>query len=357
MFDFLRDYGPVGVVILFGVGVAALLLGRFLLIQSVSCLALAIRLPERLIGLGLLPFCTCAPYWMIALAAARHEHPSVAVGTVIGCSLINICLILGVATFFGIIRVPRLLLYRDLPLLALLPGCILILAYLGGSGDMKDIVAGRATGRLFPLVGAVLLFCLGLYLVRAVAAALRGKSDAEFLKQIEEGVRSAARGNTFQAPLAWGIAVVCELIIGAGMLVVGGDALIKSGMFAAKGLGVNELQISLGLISAGLSLPLFAAVASDVFRQQSERALDMIVVANIFNLLGVLGLTALLTHRGLVIDSQVMQYDLPMLFIASILVTVFGFTGQKYRRGEGVFLLAIYGFYFLLLVLTVVSES
>jgi cation:H+ antiporter len=135
------------------------------------------------------------------------------------------------------------------------------------------------------------------------------------------------------------------IIVGLGLLVLGSNWLVDSAVVIAQALGVSELVIGLTIVAVGTSLPEVATSVIAAWKGESDIAVGNAVGSNIFNLLGVLGLGALLAPEGVSVAAQVMQFDFPvMVFVALVCLPVF-YIDSRISRLEGVLLLGYYVLY------------
>jgi cation:H+ antiporter len=144
------------------------------------------------------------------------------------------------------------------------------------------------------------------------------------------------------------------IIIGLGMLVLGSDWLITTVVMLAKYLGVSELVISLTIVSAGTSLPEVVTSLVASFKGERDIAVGNIVGSNIFNILSVLGLTALCTPNGIPVNSSMISFDLPVMIAVSLSCILIFMIRRGITRLEGALLFLYYIIYtgFLILIAT-----
>jgi len=142
-----------------------------------------------------------------------------------------------------------------------------------------------------------------------------------------------------------------QIIVGLTMLVVGSNWLIDGAVSIARGLGVSELVIGLTLVAVGTSLPELATSVLASLRGERDIAVGNVVGSNIFNILAVLGLTALVASDGVRVAPSVLYFDLPVMIAVAITCLPIFFTGYSISRFEGLLFLGCYGAYVAYLIM------
>ncbi len=148
----------------------------------------------------------------------------------------------------------------------------------------------------------------------------------------------------------WAVQVLL-VAAGLGMLVLGADWLVEAAIAFARAFGVSELVIGLTIVAAGTSLPEVATSILAAVRGERDIAVGNVVGSNIFNLLGVLGVSALVAPTGLAMAPAVLSFDLPVMTAVAVACLPVFFTGNRIDRWEGLVFLAYYVAYTVYLVL------
>lgn len=302
-------------------GLALLTGGATALVRGASALALRLGLTPLVVGLTVVAFGTSAPELVVSVQAALAGAGGIAVGNVVGSNVANIGLILGLAVLVRPFAVDRSLLRRDVPvLLAVTLGAALVLA---------DRTVGTAEG-------AALVAGLAAYLVWSVRQARRDTAAA------------AAVGADLPAPSgpAWR-----DLLLVAGGLIglVGGADLFVGGAVAlAEAAGVSSAVIGLTVVAIGTSLPELATSLVAAWRGESEIAAGNVVGSNLFNLLGILGVAALV--RPIAAPGLAMA-DVAVMVGFTLAMAVLMLLGRRLVRLEGAALTSGYVAYLAYLVL------
>lgn len=288
------------------IGAALLHGGGELLVRSASSLARTFGLSSFVIGLTVVAFGTSSPELAATLASSLRGTPEVAIGNVVGSNIANIGLILGGAALVFALQSVREVVRREVPLLTL---CALLLFPL-----LLD-------GWVSRLEGALLLGLLGLYLGY----------------QFRKPTGGSEEGDAPQLPL-W--RALLGVALGTLLLVVGAQALVCGAVSLAEGFGVPERVIGLTLVALGTSLPELASSLVAALRRQGDLILGNVIGSNIFNVLTILGVAALV--RPLPVSFGGVSTDLWVLVGFSALVLPL--MGRRHRLGHagGGLLLALY---------------
>ncbi|SDM42128.1 calcium/sodium antiporter [Maricaulis salignorans] len=289
-------------------GLIGLFFGGDALVRGSVGIARRLAVPPLLIGLTVVGFGTSTPELLVSVDAALRGVPDIAVGNIIGSNIANILLIVGVSALVWPIRVSGATLRRDT---AVMMAATLVL------------IPVLAMGEISRLAGLVLFAGLVTYLARAYLRPGEAPADS--------GTDAAPASSLVS--LLWVIAGLIALMAGARMLVDGAVSI-------ARGYGVSEAFIGLTVVAIGTSLPELATSLIAALRRQSEIAIGNIIGSNIFNLLGILGVTAMVTP--IPIASRFLVFDLPVLMVASLVLTGLLLTRPTIGRGVGAVMLAGY---------------
>jgi len=295
------------------VGFAMLYFGGESLVRGASALAARLGVSALAIGLTVVAFGTSAPELVVSMDAALAGANDLSVGNVVGSNIVNIALILGIASLIRPSLVEAKVVRIDAP--------ILLLASLVLIGVLAD-------GRMSRIEGAFLLSCLVAYAVFTFWEARRERPA------IREEFSSAAPGapaREFLGPFL--------VVAGLALLVAGGHILVDSAVDLAAELGVSQALIGLTVVAIGTSLPEFATSVIAAIRGQGDVAIGNVVGSNIFNILGVLGITAI--FRPLHIGG-ITWHDLGAMVAMACALSLMLAVGRGIGRTEGVLLLACF---------------
>lgn len=307
----LADLPLINVIELFG-GLCLLIIGAELMVRAAVRLAERLHVRPLIIGLTIVALGSSAPQMTVSLQAALTDNPDIAVGSVVGSGIFNILVTLGLSALIIPLRVSRQLVRLDIPLMIGAGLLVFILAW------NKDL--GRFDGIL--LLGALALY-LGL-----------------LLRQSRHSTRPHGT-RPQETRQSWLISVLM-ILAGLAMLVFAGRLLLGAAVAVATDLGLSERVIGLTVVAVGTSLPELATSLIAALRGQRDIAVGNVIGANLFNLLGVLGLTALLAPTPLSVSPNALDFDLPvMLGVAALCLPVF-YSGYRVTRAEGLLLLGLY---------------
>lgn len=310
-------------------GIAALIVGAELLVRGSSRLALLFGISPLVVGLTVVSFGTSAPELAVSVQSAWSGQVDIAVGNVIGSNIFNILVILGLSALVTPLVVHRQLIRQEVPIMIALS---LLLWGVAADGGI-----GRGDGLLF--VG--LLAAYTVMLIRQSRRA--GASEkTEFEVDLADDPPGARQH--------WSVQILF-ILVGLALLVLGADWLVEAAVGFARQLGVSELVIGLTIVAAGTSLPEVATSVMAALRGQRDIAVGNAVGSNIFNILSVLGISAIVAPTELHVAPEVLRFDLPiMIGVALISAPVF-FIGGVISRTEGALLLGLYAAYTAYLIL------
>ncbi len=301
-------------------GLVILTFGAEALIRGAAGLARRLGLSELLIGLTLVGFGTSTPELVSSIEAAQSGSPGIALGNVVGSNIANILLILGLSAAIAPIAVEPKSFRRDMP--AVLGATVLAAAV-------------ALTGAITRLAGTGFIAALAAYVLFAYLTERRAPAAPEPARHEAEAgeIHGAA------SPLgAVGLA-----LLGLALLVIGAKLLVSGAMTLAAALGVSEAIIGLSIVAVGTSLPEMLTSVMAALRGKSGLALGNVVGSNIYNLLGILGLTALI--RPVAVSPEIMRFDIWVMIAATAGMAGFAWTRGRIDRWEGVLLLVAYAAY------------
>lgn len=346
MLESILGLGLFGAVLLIIVGMLVLIGGGEVLVRGASRLAITLKIPPLVVGLTIVAFCTSAPELAVSLNAAFAGKADMAIGNVVGSNICNICLILGLAALIRPIVVSSSLIRLEIPLMIFLSFLMYAFALSGGDG-VFSLFGGNYEGVITRPEGLVFVGILIVYICWTVyEVGKHKKQNEEYIKEIEEEIVPEKKEEDQKIAGSGNIIVnVCYLIIGIAMLCAGSDMMVKGAVSTARSFGVSELIIGLTILAVGTSLPELVVSIMAAIQGKAELAVGNVVGSNIFNVLCVLGLTAVCSPDGIDVAAKALQFDIPFMILMSLFCIVICITGKRISRGEGVFLLACYAAY------------
>ncbi|MFQ3671208.1 MAG: calcium/sodium antiporter [Verrucomicrobiia bacterium] len=302
-------------------GLVLLYYGAEWLITGAASAAVRCGISPLVAGLTVVAFGTSSPELVVSLSAAFKGNPDVAVGNVVGSNIFNVAIILGLVAVICPVRIQVQLIRVDMP--------ILIVVSLVAAAMLH-------TGRVGRMEGACLFAGIIAYTVFAVIMAKRESSKAA-VSEFAEEVKTTGKHPLYDL----------GLIIGGLLVLVGGGQLFVVGSVGlARSLGLSDAIIGLTLVAAGTSLPELAASTVAALRKEPDIAVGNIVGSNLFNILSILGLTALVHPLQV---SGITWWDLGTMLATTIILLPLMWTGSILRRWEGGLLLLMYAVYLFVL--------
>jgi len=326
------------------VGLLFLLGGGEVLLRGAAGMATRLGLSPLLIGLTVVAAATSMPELVVVVTSGIQGVPDLGVGNVIGSNIANIFLILGVAAVMWPIATRPEHVLRD--------GLVLLAATL-------LFTAFALTGWVGRIDGTVMLLGLAAYLVfsyvsdRRINGSPRGetpqRAEPDPAEAEAPGAAGEAAGTDDPLGLTAGAAsarlatAVVFVVTGVGALIGGSHLLVDGAVVIAQRLGVSDAVIGLTLVAVGTSLPELATAIVAGMRRHSEIALGNVLGSNVFNLLLILGLLALITPFRLA--EEMMDLDLWVMIGAVVVLLPVMVTGWRIGRREGAVFLVLYGIY------------
>ncbi|HRD27172.1 MAG TPA: calcium/sodium antiporter [Caulobacter sp.] len=301
-------------------GLAMLAVGGDLLVRGAASAARRLGVSPLLIGLTVVGFGTSTPELVTSLQAAFAGSPGIAIGNVVGSNISNVLLILGVTALVAPLAVDQRAFRRDAIMLVLATG-----------GLAWAILQGRLTREM----GAVSLVLLGVYLT-VVWLSERRRPDPEGVR-----IEASAREPTKAAASLW-IALPLAAA-GIAITVYGAQLLVGGAITVAHQLGVSDTVVGLTIVALGTSLPELVTSLVAALRRQGEVALGNVVGSNLYNILGILGITAAI--KPVDVPPVIARLDVWVLVAATAAMILFARRLGKVTRGEGLLLLTGYAAY------------
>lgn len=379
MTSFLLSLGIFGIMLLILGGFACLVGGGEILVRGASGIALAMRIPPIVVGLTVVALATSAPEMFVAITAALSGKPDFVIGNVIGSCSTNIMLILGCTAVIHPIWVTSRLIRFEIPVMVFVAFLTFLFAMAGSNAAYwTDLFSGNVVGHIRPMAGGVLVLGLIGYIAWTLHEAIQHRErNVSITRELTGYVVKQAAGlapsgvETEAEPLeaepleaeslapamarVWWQSLYDTLgvVVGTGLLLWGADMLVHGATEIAARLEIPELIVGLTVIAVGTSLPELAVSVAAAARGKIDLAVGNVVGSNIFNILGVLGVSACCsrTQSGLEVNEQAMVFDIPVMIVVSLACLVIAWTGYRITRGEGFFLLTCYAIYLAFLAL------
>lgn len=296
-------------------GFVLLVKGADFFVDGAAGIASRLGIPELVIGLTIVAMGTSAPEAAVSITAAFKGNADIAIGNVCGSNILNILVILGISALFVAIRVANSTIKYEIPFMLLI-SCLFLALGFDGVLDRID--------------GVVLWICFLIYLGYLFIMTKNSEQPKN-----EEGPT---------IPMA-----VLYTLVGLFMIVFGSDTTVDAASELARVMGMSQRFIGLTIVALGTSLPELATSVSAARRGNADIAIGNIVGSNIFNILFVLGTSALIIPINFVhafrIDAGVVIFSALLLLLCSL--------NKRLGRRSGVIMLTFYAAYFVFVVLDV----
>lgn len=296
-------------------GFVMLIKGADIFVENASKIAMKFNIPQMVIGLTIVAFGTSLPEAAVSIKAALSGNAGITVGNVIGSNIMNVLLILGVASCVAALIIKKNTLRIEIPFV------IIISVLLLGLGMMGE--------ELSRLDGVIFVVLLASFMVYLVYSAKNGEAD-------EDEATVLTEKDTM-------IKLLLFVVLGAASIVLGSNVTVDAASFVAAEFGMTPRLIGLTIVAFGTSLPELVTSATAAKRGKTDIAIGNIVGSNIFNILFVVGISAIITpiafETAFIKDAIVAIGAVVLLFLCVL-------PKKKLTRAGGVIMLACYAAYF-----------
>ena len=301
-------------ILLLAVGFLMLVKGADWFVDGASGIARKMGIPQLVVGLTIVAMGTSAPEAAVSINASLKGNADIAVGNVVGSNILNILIILGITAVIVAVAIQKSTLFIEIPFMIVIT---VVLIVMGMSGEQVSRVEG-----------VILLVLFVTYLAYLFVMARKNKEE-----------------KAEQEKPAWQL--LLGLLIGGVVIVVGSDITVDSATKIAEILGMSERFIGLTIVALGTSLPELVTSVTAARKGNADIAIGNIVGSNIFNILFILGLSAVIIpvtyEAGFIIDGIV-------AIAAGILLWISVFKKRKLTRPWGIIMLVAYAVYLVYLL-------
>jgi len=305
--------------VLLVIGFVLLIKGADWFVEGASNVADRFGIPQLIIGLTIVALGTSAPEAAVSISAAMKGSAELTIGNVMGSNIMNILVILGLTSVICAIPVGKSTLCFDIPFIIFTTGLIAVLG-------LMDNVVSRPEG-------IILVLCMVAYITYLLIATKKGIISADDEVSIDKS-----------KPI-WKL--LLSIVIGAVMIVFGSDVTVDAATEIAKIFGMSERLIGLTIVAFGTSLPELVTSVTAARKGKSEIAIGNIVGSNIFNVVFVAGITAVIIpvtySAGFMVDSF-------FAVGAAVLLLILSIPKKKLTRAGGAIMLLSYAAYFVYLI-------
>ena len=290
-------------------GLAGLLVGADLLVRGGAALAAQLGVRPTVIGLTVVALGTSLPELAIGIDAVREGSPGLAVGNIVGATLVSILFILGLSALIRPIAFERRTLRFELPAMTVASLGLWLLA--------RDGSLSRVDGTILCLGGA------------AFTAGIVWTSRRESASVREGDERTAVRGR--RGPLLH----VLALVAGIGLVLVGAELLVDGSIEVARSLEVSEATLGLTVIAIGTCSPELVTTLTSTVRGDRDIAMGNLLGSTVYNIAVILGIAVLVAPAELQIPDEVIAADLLILVVVALITVPVLLTGHRISRLEG----------------------
>lgn len=301
-------------------GLVVLVGGAELLVRGARHLAVNLGISPLVVGLTVVAFGTSAPEMAVGVQAALDGETNLAMGNVVGSNMFNVLAVLGISALIGALVVHQKLVRGEVVIIVAVTAGLLIVG-LGGT--------------ITRWWGVVLLALIVAYTVWAIRRERDEPEDVVAEYDAEFGDRDG------DARPHWAVNAGL-VVVGLAALVIGSRWLVSGASDIAVGVGMSELLVGVTIVAVGTSLPELATSVVAAVRGERDIAVGNVMGSNLFNLLVVLGLAAVVSPVGVPVDATVIGFQLPALLFVSVLCVGVLWTGFAIQRWEGAMFLVLY---------------
>lgn len=309
-------------------GLVLLAGGGEALVRGATAIARRAGVTPAVIGLTIVAAGTSLPELVVSVLAALGGEPEIAVGNVVGSNIFNLVGVLGITALITSLPVRGAAVKYEWPFMFLVTCGAVLFA--------RDGLIDR-------LEGGFMVVSFGFFSGFMIRLARREVANHERTQFAAEAGR-----RTIRAPEATLALAITAVVIGLLLLVFGGSALVSGAVGLARLAGISERIIGLTVVAIGTSMPEMAASAVAALRGRTDVAIANLIGANIFNLLGILGVTALI--RPIPVTTQMLNTDMVWMTVTAFALFPVMRSGMRVSRFEGGLLLAMYAAYLVLLL-------
>ncbi|EAZ90254.1 calcium/sodium antiporter [Crocosphaera chwakensis] len=310
-------------------GLVLLVVGAEILVRGAARLAGSLGISPLVIGLTIVSYGTSSPEMAVAVQSSLVGEADLALGNVIGSNIFNILVILGLSSLAIPLMVAQQLIRLDVPIMI---GVFCLTFFFGLDGTIN-----RSDGIIL-LIGGII------YTGFLIYQGSKESSDPDSEYETEYG-------NKGPLSLMQWIKNIAFILLGVGFLVLGSQWLVESATTIARQIGVSDLIIGLTIVAAGTSLPELATSVVAAIKGERDIAVGNVVGSNIFNILTVLAVCAMVSPIGVPVSDAVLHFDLPVMVAIAIACLPIFFTGNVIARWEGCLFLSYYIAYTTYLIL------
>lgn len=307
------------------IGFIFLIKGADIFVEGSSHVAKKLRIPSLIIGLTIVAIGTSLPELSVSVSASLMGRNELSVSNVIGSNIFNLLAVLGFSSLFMPLKVTKDIFKRDYPLSIIITILLLIFSFIGMN--------------ITRIEGIIFIIGLIIYLIVVVYAAQKDRKNKlkEEIKSIDDRKKDSI--DIDNRPL-----IVSIIFIIAGIISIkfGGEWVVNASVVIAKSFNISQNIIGLTIVAIGTSLPELATSVVAARKNELDISVGNVIGSNIFNILGVVGISAGLSSISIIYDNMI---DTIILIVFSIITGYFCLTRKSIEKKEGIIMIIMYTIY------------
>ena len=304
------------------IGFVLLIKGADFFVEGSSSVAKKFNVPSLIIGMTIVAMGTSLPELAVSVTASMVGNNTLAVSNVAGSNIFNLMVVCGACALFTPLTIEKNTLLKEFPFSIICAGLLVVLGFLGMS-------LGRVDGIIFLVIFIV-------YLLWMIRSAKQARNAGDRLEEAEEEFIE----EEIKILPMW----KCLLFIVGGMIAIkfGGDFVVDGASAIAAGFGLSQTLIGLTIVALGTSLPELVTSIVAARKDEVDMALGNVIGSNIFNILLILGVAAVISPITFLMENII---DIVILIVMSLVVWIFAWTSKEINRKEGIMMLLMYAVY------------
>lgn len=306
-------------IVLLIIGLIVLIIGGDYLVRGSSSIALRLHLSPLVVGLTIVAFGTSAPELLISIQSALKGSPDIAMGNVVGSNICNLALVLGITAVVNPVKVQLNSIRVDWPVTM-------------GSSILLYLMV--LEGMLTAVEGIIFVIALIIYIVFIVTNSRKAVKSAKLKLDLPD-LPDAPKKQIWKD--------IFFIIIGCVALFFGSEWFVISAKDLALSLGVEERVVGLTIVALGTSLPELVTAAVASYKGESDLALGNLMGSNIFNILSILGITAII--QPISVHEVILNKDIIWMLMITLMILPLMIVRREVGRGDGTVLLIVYAVY------------
>lgn len=307
-------------VVLLIIGLIVLIVGGDYLVRGSSSIALRLHLSPLVVGLTIVSFGTSAPELLISVQSAIKGSPDITMGNVVGSNICNLALVLGLTAVISPVKVQPNSIKIDWPMTM-------------GSSLLLFLVVRE--GLLSSFEGIIFLVAISIYLFLIIRQSRINIKSQKINSENSDDIPDAPSKQIWKD--------VLFIIIGCVALYYGSEWFVTSAKDLAISIGVEERVVGLTVVALGTSLPELVTAAVASYKGETDLALGNLMGSNIFNILSILGITAII--KPVLVNAEILNKDIIWMLLITLLILPLMVVRRVVGRADGIVLLIVYAVY------------